>query len=54
MRATAIMIAALLSATSLAYGADSPGKPMAMEHVGHDHAAMGGMEGMGKPVVWTA
>jgi hypothetical protein len=55
MRMNAILIAALVVSVPSAHAAESSGKPpMAMEHGGHDHAAMGGMTGMGKPAAWTS
>lgn len=55
MRMNAILIAALAVSMPSVHAAESSATPpMAMKHGGHDHAAMGGMMGMGKPAAWTS
>src|SRR5512135_998856 len=59
MRMNAVLITALIVSMPAVYAAEGSGRPpMAMEHGGHDHAAMHGMPGMGggmtRPVAWTA
>ena len=55
MRMNAILMTALLVSMPSAHAAEDSGKPPAMEHSGHDHAAMHGMPGMAaKPLAWTS